>query len=107
MTKHVNDHIKFVFIDGLKYGVSEPVELEIIKLRKEVTQLTAANKDSYTTIEEESHTAENTEYGLVVCQKCKTALPVAMIKYQFKYCPMCGREITDKPTPPTGGENGN
>ena len=44
MTGYVNDHIKFVFIDGLKHSVSEPVELEIIKLRKEVTQLTAANK---------------------------------------------------------------
>ena len=51
-------------------------------------------QDSYTTIKEEKHTSGSVEYSLVVCQKCNTALPVAMISYQYKYCPMCGREIT-------------
>ncbi|MFA5208631.1 MAG: hypothetical protein WC428_08375 [Candidatus Paceibacterota bacterium] len=35
---------------------------------------------------------------LIVCEKCRTALPVAMIKYQYEYCPSCGRKIIEKPS---------
>jgi len=42
----------------------------------------------------------NTGLNLVVCGKCRTVVPPQLDRYQYKYCPNCGREITAKDTNP-------
>jgi hypothetical protein len=47
---------------------------------------------------EETTIIQETQNGItfVICKKCRTALPVAMIRYQYEYCPACGRKIISK-----------
>ena len=43
---------------------------------------------------------DNTGLNLVVCHKRRTVVPPPMERYQYKYCPNCGREITTKDNNP-------
>lgn len=44
----------------------------------------------------EIETTIKSEGNFIICQKCESILPPQLIKFQYRYCPMCGRKIVDK-----------
>ncbi len=59
-------------------------------------QLSGVNMDLTQKLAETDGTTLEHENGLVVCQKCREALPPQMLAYQYDYCPACGRKIIHK-----------